>query len=66
MVVCQSLTSLEDDLTAFEGVSILYGTEKDIRTSSSFCLRTVCVICCASLASMEAPVDDDWSPRGTV
>ena len=66
VVVCQSLVSLEDVVPTLDVVSTLYGTEKDIRTSPSFCLRTVCVICCASLLSTVVPPDVDASLRGTL
>ena len=44
VVVCQSLLSPLDVATilvVFEVASTLYGTENDIKTSPSFCLRTV-------------------------
>ena len=68
MVVCQSLVSLESAVPELDVVSTLYGTEKDMSTSPSFCLRTVCVICCVSLVLIAVPVEDedDGSPRGTL
>ena len=71
VVVCHSLLSLEVVVLdpTFDVVSTLYGTENDMSTSPpSFCLRTVCVICCASLALMEEPPLEAVvaSPRGTV
>ena len=71
VVVCHSLLSLEVVFLGptFDVVSTLYGTENDMSTSPpSFCLRTVCVICCASLARMEEPPLEAVvaSPRGTV
>ena len=44
VVVCQSLLSPLDVATilaVFEVASTLYGTENDIKTSPSFCRRTV-------------------------